>query len=409
MPGWPTRAIAGGEQLKVGDTLLVCDVGGGTTDFTLVGVDQEDGELCCGASPSATTSWSAATTWTWPWRTYVAGKFGEKGVQLDPVAIGLAVASLPHGEGNAARRRRAEKASASAVLGRGSKLIGGTVSVDLERERPPICWSMASFRNVRADRSAGPPRASRAFSEIGLPFESDTAITRHLAAFLDGARRSRTSRSGRRTCCSTAACSRPTCFAAAVGRDWPVGSADEPPQNTGRRARPRSRRRPRRGLLRLGQAAWRRAHSRRHGALVLRRHRDRRPGDSRRAAAAAGPVRRAVRHGGRHEIDVPSERVRPGRRRAGTVPLLQFGRCARTDKPGDLLDRWTEDELAETDSLEATLARRTKRSKTTMCRSGFSRHITELGVFELWCQSTNRPNRWKLEFSVRQDAEVPDQ
>src|SRR5690606_23304592 len=31
--------------LKVGETLLVCDVGGGTTDFTLVGVSEENGEL----------------------------------------------------------------------------------------------------------------------------------------------------------------------------------------------------------------------------------------------------------------------------------------------------------------------------------------------------------------------------
>jgi len=38
-----------GEQwrrhLGVGDTLLVCDVGGGTTDFTLIGVDETDGAL----------------------------------------------------------------------------------------------------------------------------------------------------------------------------------------------------------------------------------------------------------------------------------------------------------------------------------------------------------------------------
>ena len=31
--------------LAVGDTLLVCDVGGGTTDLTLVGVAEEQGEL----------------------------------------------------------------------------------------------------------------------------------------------------------------------------------------------------------------------------------------------------------------------------------------------------------------------------------------------------------------------------
>ena len=32
-------------MLKVGDTLLVADVGGGTTDFTLIGVTEENGTL----------------------------------------------------------------------------------------------------------------------------------------------------------------------------------------------------------------------------------------------------------------------------------------------------------------------------------------------------------------------------
>src|SRR5258708_1966334 len=32
-------------KLKLGDTLLVCDVGGGTTDLSLIGVTQENGEL----------------------------------------------------------------------------------------------------------------------------------------------------------------------------------------------------------------------------------------------------------------------------------------------------------------------------------------------------------------------------
>jgi len=36
----------------------------------------------------------------------------------------------------------------------------------------------------------------------------------------------------------------------------------------------------------------------------------------------------------------------------------------------------------------------------------FHSKITELGVFELWCQSVRDNQRWKLEFNVREDAEV---
>jgi hypothetical protein len=76
----------------------------------------------------------------------------------------------------------------------------------------------------------------------------------------------------------------------------------------------------------------------------------------------------------------------------------------KTDKSGELLPAWDEGELAETDSLEALLPRdETVDEDYVPVR--FQSHITELGVFELWCQSTKSSNRWKLEFSVRKDAE----
>ena len=74
----------------------------------------------------------------------------------------------------------------------------------------------------------------------------------------------------------------------------------------------------------------------------------------------------------------------------------------KQDKPGDLLGSWTEEELGETDSLEATLpADETLDSDSVPVR--FQSKITELGVFELWCCGTKSNQRWKLEFSVRKE------
>jgi hypothetical protein len=75
----------------------------------------------------------------------------------------------------------------------------------------------------------------------------------------------------------------------------------------------------------------------------------------------------------------------------------------KTDKPGDLLDRWSDDELSESDSLEALLPK-DDTIDDDFVPVRFHSDITELGVFELWCQSTKSSNRWKLEFSVRKDA-----
>src|SRR5206468_8803701 len=64
---------------------------------------------------------------------FVAGKFGEKGIKLDPwQSVSLwhqcrtAKESLLSGDGS--------KKHPLSVLGRGTKLIGGAVKVDIERE-----------------------------------------------------------------------------------------------------------------------------------------------------------------------------------------------------------------------------------------------------------------------------------
>ncbi len=89
-----------------------------------------------------------------------------------------------------------------------------------------------------------------------------------------------------------------------------------------------------------------------------------------------------------------------------------FSAARKQDKPGDLVDRWAEGELEETDSLEANLPK-PKDVDEDYVPVRFQSRINELGVFELWCVSTATPageksaadQRWKLEFSVRRDAE----
>src|SRR4029079_16501964 len=69
------------------------------------------------------------------------------------------------------------------VLGRGSKLIGGTVTIDVDRHHASELLLEGFFPSAAVtDRPAR--RRQSGFQEIGLPFESDTGITRHLAAFL---------------------------------------------------------------------------------------------------------------------------------------------------------------------------------------------------------------------------------
>ena len=63
--------------------------------------------------------------------------------------------------------------------------------------------------------------------------------------------------------------------------------------------------------------------------------------------------------------------------------------------------------MVETDSLEATLAADADNDlQEDYVPVKFQSRITELGVFELWCVNDELDKKWKLEFSVRDDAEA---
>jgi hypothetical protein len=76
----------------------------------------------------------------------------------------------------------------------------------------------------------------------------------------------------------------------------------------------------------------------------------------------------------------------------------------RHDKAGEVLSTWTPDDIEETDSLETELPA-DESLEEAYVPVRFQSHITELGVLELWCVSAQNNKRWKLEFSVREDAE----
>jgi len=386
--------------LNVGETLLVCDVGGGTTDLTLVGVDQEGGELLLRRIAVGDHLLVGGDNMDLALAHFVAGKFGEKGVHLDPWQS----VSLWHQCRAAKEALLAEggpKKHPLSVLGRGSKLIGGAVKIEVERAAASDLLMEGFFpKSGIADRPAR--KRLSGFQELGLPFESDTGITRHLAAFLSA------HGDGQQAVRPTHVLFNGGVFKADVFRQrllevlasW---AADSPPQILA-------------GEHDLDHAVARGAAyygwAKHHGGVRIRggTARSYYVGIETAGLAIPGAPRPlkalCVVPFGMEEgtsVDVPSGEFglvvgEPATFRFFSSPVR------KTDKPGDLLDRWTEEELAETDSLEALLPR-DDTVEDDFVPVRFHTHITELGVFELWCQSTKSANRWKLEFSVRKDAD----
>ncbi|WP_254512905.1 Hsp70 family protein [Anatilimnocola floriformis] len=391
------------KTVKVGETLLVCDVGGGTTDLTLVGVAEERGELMLRRIAVGDHLLVGGDNMDLALAHYVAGKFGEKGTKLDPWQS----VSLWHSCRTAKETLLPEegpKKHPISVLGRGSKLIGGTITVDVERAAAADLLLEGFFPKVALTEKPARRRQS-GFQEIGLPFESDTAVTRHLAAFL-----SAHGENGNAV--------QPThvlfnggVFKAAPFRDrlmdvlaqW---APDRPAKIlTGEQDLDHS---VARGAAYYGWAKL-------HGGVRIRggTARSYYVGIETAGLAIPGaprPLRAlCVVPFGMEEgtsVDVPSGEIglvvgEPADFRFFSSPTR------KNDKPGDLLNSWDDNELAETDSMEVTLS---KDEATTedYVPVRFQSDITELGVFELWCASTRpaaEPQRWKLEFSVRKDAE----
>ena len=102
------------------------------------------------------------------------------------------------------------------------------------------------------------------------------------------------------------------------------------------------------------------------------------------------------------ETDVPSDEI--GLIVGEPAQFRFFSSSTRkSDRPGDLLSSWSPDELEETDSLEATLPA-AEGIAGDYVPVRFRSRITELGVLELWCVSTN--NSGQLEARVQRAGGV---
>jgi hypothetical protein len=330
-----------------------------------------------------------------------AEAFAAQGVQLDPWqsvslwhACRSAKESLLSDEGP-------ERHPVS-VLGRGRKLVGGTVSIELERQEARKLLLDGFLPQCSADAEVHRRRGS-GFQQIGLPYEADTAITRHIAEFL------RRHSSGESAIQPTDILVNGGVFKSSalverllqVLNGWFPGSSVR--QLTGERDLENA---VARGAAYYG---W----SKDHGGVRIR------GGTARAYYVGVETSGLAIPGAPRplHALCVVPRGMEEGSEadvKAGEIGLVVgepahfrfFSSAIRSnDQPGDVLRSWTPEELEETDSLEANLPGGDE-SEGNYVPVQFQSRITELGMFELWCVNKQTDQRWKLEFSVREDAET---
>lgn len=169
------------ERLSVGDVILVVDVGGGTTDLSLIAVLEEEGILALHRIAVGDHILLGGDNMDLALAFVVKSKIEANGERLDD----WQVEALRHA------CRAAKEALLSGevetapivVASRGSKLVGKSLRSELTAEEVSRVLLDGFFPEV--DVEAKPhARARTALTQVGLPYAQDPAITRHLAAFL---------------------------------------------------------------------------------------------------------------------------------------------------------------------------------------------------------------------------------
>ncbi|KVQ40889.1 molecular chaperone DnaK [Burkholderia cepacia] len=162
--------------------VLICDVGGGTTDLTLVDVAPgDDGEPTFTRVGVGNHLMLGGDNMDLALARLVETRLTEPGTRLSAASLSQLVERC-----RAAKERLlGDDAPASVtvtLLGAGSRLVGGARSAELTRQEVEQIVVDGFFPQVEAGEL--PRRARAAIVEFGLPYASDAAVTRHVAAFL---------------------------------------------------------------------------------------------------------------------------------------------------------------------------------------------------------------------------------
>jgi len=170
------------KQVKAGDIVLVVDVGGGTSDFSLIAILERDGHLEPHRVAVGDHILLGGDNMDLALAHLVARKLQANGTQLDAWQMRALTYAC-----RGAKEHLLADANATTwpivVPSRGSKLIGGSIRTELTRDEVTAFITDGFFPRVEA--SARPATRTRAgLTQVGLPYAQDAAITRHLAAFL---------------------------------------------------------------------------------------------------------------------------------------------------------------------------------------------------------------------------------
>ncbi len=390
------------EKVQVGDIILVCDIGGGTTDFSIIEVDEEGGELVLkrvavgehillgGDNMDLTLAYS------------VRGHFSARNINLDTWQLLGLVYNCRQ-----AKESMLDDPECSSrpivILGRGRSVVGGTLETELKREEVEETIINGFFPECDIGDSPVEKKAA-GFRELGLRYATDTAVTKYLAKFL---RQHAADRGMPFIHPTKILFNGGVTKARAVRRritdvvnGW-LSMDNSPPVSVLEGADPDmavAKGAVYYGFAKKGKGLRIRAGVGRTYYIGVE--------TSMPAVPGMPPPLKAVC-------------VVPFGMEEGTdfeIPGQEFGLVVgehavfrflsslvrKDDAPGSVIEEWHGDEIVELAPIE-TVLHAEGAEPGTLIPVRLHSYLTETGVLELWCEAVDGTDRWKLEFNVREE------
>ena len=170
------------KRVKAGDVILVVDVGGGTSDFSLIAVTSQEGDVGLTRVAVGDHILLGGDNMDLALAHTVNQRLAAEGKKLDLWQFNALTFACRQAKEQMFADKDLNKAPL-VVPGRGSALIGGTIKAELSREELTAVLTDGFFpRIVVTDL----PKTSRrtGLAQMALPYAQDAGVTRHLAAFL---------------------------------------------------------------------------------------------------------------------------------------------------------------------------------------------------------------------------------
>jgi len=361
-----------------GQIVLICDVGGGTSDFSLIRVSRDGDKI----------------DFT---RTAVGKHLLLGGDNLDLTLAWLAESKL--GKQLSIRQRSGLRRQCSAakeillsdprrhsveinVLGAGSSIIGGTLKTEITREEA-LELTLEGFLPLTPLGEKPKEEKRSLFRELGLPYVTDPAISRHLSSFLESAGQTPDAILFNGGFFIPEIC---RSRVADILENW-YGRRPEVFEN--------------RDLdLAVASGAAYYSYVRSTGSGVLVR------GGLPRAyyvglndATAVCLVPRGAEEGDSVEVDREDLQLVANK----PVAFRLLSSLTRTDdQPGEVVQFTETEEIHQHAPLEAVI--RFGKGGERLVPVKLGARLTETGTLETWCDSKISENRWRLQFQLRKSA-----